>query len=209
MGGFRSVPPPCPPCSSSYSWQLVCDLQTPPLSFELLNAAFQRLWASSLSEGIKCSSLILSVLKALSGSEHYLPCNWFHRSPVFFFPLEISSGGSEGTRLSFTHECLWLLFSDGVKTAFPVPSRLSYKSVSLNCFFSGPCLWLDLCYLYNHNELCRWGQANNLSGYLTTFYGKIVKKTLKLVGFFRVQVVALVWFGLVFPCLGFMSYSKF
>ena len=48
--------PPRLPCNPSYPWQLACDLQTPPLSLELLNAAFQQLRISCLSEGIKCSS---------------------------------------------------------------------------------------------------------------------------------------------------------
>lgn len=88
--------PPGLPCNSSYPWQHVCDSQTLLLSLELLNAAFQQLRISSLSEGIKCSlqriSLVLSVLKALSGSEHRHPCNWFCRVPKIF--LLISTGYS-------------------------------------------------------------------------------------------------------------------
>lgn len=38
-----------------YPWRHVCDSQTPARSLELLNAAFQQLRISSLSEGIKCS----------------------------------------------------------------------------------------------------------------------------------------------------------
>lgn len=120
-GCFRSaVLPPGLPCNSSYPWQHVCDLQTLLLSLELLNAAFQQLRISSLSEGIKCSyqriSLVLSVLKAFSGSEHHHPCNWFYRVPKFF--LSISRGYSwERKRLNLTHRRLQSrAFSDNFKT---------------------------------------------------------------------------------------------
>lgn len=128
----RGSLPPGLPCNSSYPWQHVCDLQTLPLSLELLNAAFQQLRISSLSEGIKCSyqriSLVLSVLKALSGSEHSHPCNWFRRVPKF--SLLISTGyGWERKHLNLTHKRR-LSRGDGVKHALVMPSRLSFTSLS-------------------------------------------------------------------------------